>query len=118
MGNKRSVEDDKMSDVYVKDAQVMGQYLLNKEFRGIGDTLEAAAHRVQNKMGVPATLLLRLRHRPIKDMMLSSYVAVATAYERAVSKADAAYEHERKLHAPNTKLARLADFAAGKAIQG
>lgn len=117
MGDKRSVEDDKMSDAYVRNAREMGRYLLNKEYRGIGDTIEAAAHRVQIKRGVPATLLLRLRHRPIKDMMLSSYAAIATAYENAVSRSEAAYEHERTLHAPNSKLVGLADFTAGKIPQ-
>lgn len=117
MGDKRSVEDDKMSDAYVRNAREMGRYLLKKEYRGLGDTIEAAAHRVEIKMGVPATLLLRIRHRPIKDMMLSSYVAIATAYERAVSRAEAAYEHERTLHAANSKTGRLADFVAGQTIQ-
>lgn len=116
MGNKRSVEDDKMSDLYVKDARVMGDYLLKREYRGLGDTIEAAAHRVQTKWGAPAALLLRLRHRPIKDMMLSSYVAIATAYERAATRAEEAYEHERAIHAPNSKLVRLADITVGKTL--
>ncbi|MBZ3691012.1 hypothetical protein [Phyllobacterium calauticae] len=114
MGNKPFVEDDKMNDVYVKEARVMGEFLLRREYRGIGDTIEAAAHRVQTKFGAPASILLRLRHRrEMKDMMLSSFAAIAEAYQKASSKTDQIYENERSIHAPNSKAVWLADLVSG-----
>jgi hypothetical protein len=117
MGNKRSVEDDKMTDAYVKEARVMGEFLLRREYRGMGDTIEAAAHRVQTKLGAPATILLRLRHRrEMKDMMLSSFAAIAEAYQKVSDKTDQIYENERSLHAPNSKAVWLGDLVAGKSV--
>lgn len=114
MGNKPFVEDDKMTDVYVKEARTMGEYLLRREYRGMGDTIEAAAHRVQTKLGAPASILLRLRHRrEMKDMMLSSFAAIAEAYQKVSDKSDQIYENERSIHAPNSKAVWLADLVSG-----
>lgn len=114
MGNKPFVEDDKMIDAYINDARLAGEKMLRKEYRGLGDTIEAAAGRVQRKWGAPATFLLRLRHRSeMKDMMLSSFVAVAEAYAKFSAHADRGYETERRQHDPNSKMARLAAFVAG-----
>jgi hypothetical protein len=115
MGNKRSVEDDKMSDVYVNEARVMGDFLLLRAYRGMGDTIETAAHRAQKKWGAPATILLRLRNRhDMKDMMLSSFASIAEAYQKASAKADQLYETERARHAPNSKALWFADLVAGQ----
>lgn len=117
MGNKPFVEDDKMTDAYVKEARVMGEFLLRHEYKGLGDTIEAAAHRVQRKLGVPATILMRLRHRSeMKDMMVSSWFAIFNAYQKASARADEAYQSERSQHEPTSKMARLADFIAGKKV--
>ncbi|MEK1853320.1 MAG: hypothetical protein AAAC48_15995 [Phyllobacterium sp.] len=101
MGNKRSVEDDKMSDVYVNEARVMGDFLLRREYRGMGDTIEAAAHRAQKKWGAPATILLRLRNRhDMKDMMLSSFASIAEAYQkhpRKLTNSAKLKEHDMRL---------------------
>lgn len=106
-----------MSDVYVSEARTMGDYLLRREYKGMGDTIEAAAYRAQRKWGVPATILMRLRHRSeMKDMLVSSWFAIFEAYQKASSKADQAYERERDLHEPSSKVARLADFIAGKKV--
>lgn len=118
MGNKRSVEDDKMIDAYINDARLAGEEMLRKEYRGLGDTIEAAAYRVQNKWGAPASFLMRLRHRSgLKDMMLSSFVAVAEAYGKFSRTAERGYENERKHHDPNSKMARLAAVIAGAKTQ-
>lgn len=118
MGNKRSVEGDKMIDAYINDARLAGEEMLRKEYRGLGDTIEAAAHRVQKKWGAPASFLMRLRHRSgLKDMMLSSFVAVAEAYGKFSRTAERGYENERKQHDPNSKMARLAAVIAGAKTQ-
>jgi hypothetical protein len=62
---------------------------------------------------VPVTVLMRLRHREVKDMLMSNFMALADAYQRVSQKIDNAYEHEREV-AIDPKILRLADFVAGK----
>lgn len=121
MGDKSTDAQNKISDrentamsmaFTVDDAKVMGSFLLSKEFRGPGDTIEAAAGRIETNQGVPATLLLRLRNRDVNDMYLSSFSVLAAAYVRAKTRIDKAYEHERSL-AVHSKITRLADFVSG-----
>jgi hypothetical protein len=93
----------------------MGDFLLRRKYRGMGDTIEAAAHRAQKKWGAPATILLRLRNRhDMKDMLLSSFASIARAYQEASAKADQHYETERARYAPNSKALWLADLVAGQ----
>lgn len=116
--DKRSDRENKnMSMAFdITDAKGMANFLLSKEHRGPGDTIEAAAHRVQTKFGVPSTVLMRLRHREVKDMLMSNFVALAGAYRAAAQKIERAYEHEREV-AIDPKILRLADFVAGKKTQ-
>lgn len=114
MRNKTNVVEDKMSVAYVKDAKAMSEWLLRREYRGLGDTQEAAAGRAQTKWGAPATTLLRLRHREIPDMKLSTWASILEAFRRAGGSIDALYEEERSRHGEsNSALVRLADFVAG-----
>lgn len=114
MGDKMFGRENKpMSTAYISEAKGMADFLLAREHRGPGDTIEAAAHRVQNKFGVPSALLMRLRHREVKDMLLSNFATLATAYRKASAKLDQAYEHERE-RAVDPKILRLADFVSGQ----
>jgi len=117
--DKTRTKESKMSDAYITTAKGMADYLLAREHRGPGDTIEAAAHRLQTKFGVSVKTLMRLRHRDVKDMLMSSYFPLAAAYDaykNACSKMDEAYERERaKAIDPN--ILRLADFVAGRKIQ-
>lgn len=97
----------------VDDAKDMGRFLLKKEHRGPGDTIEGAAYRLQRKHGVPAPLLLRLWNRDVNDMLLSNFALVAKAYISIQTKIDRAYEHEKSL-AVDTKISRLAAAVAGE----
>lgn len=78
-----------MSNEYVSISQKMANFLITNEFKGAGDTIEAAAYRVQTKWRAPASILLRLRHRAheMKDMKVSSWFSVFEAYQRACTKA-------------------------------
>ena len=116
--NKNSDRDNKSMSMSftTSDAKDMGRFILKKEYRGPGDTIESAAYRVQTKLGVPATLLLRLWNRDVNDMLLSNFAAVANAYVAVKARVDRGYEHERSL-AVDTKILRLADFVAGKKNQ-
>lgn len=109
----QSREDKKMSAEYISTAKGMADFLLTREHRGPGDTIEAAAYRLQTRFGVPVTVLMRLRHREVKDMLMSNFMALADAYQRVSQKIDNAYEHEREV-AIDPKILRLADFVAGK----
>jgi hypothetical protein len=111
--DKNNDREDKMSVAYINDAKGMAKTLLSREFRGPGDTIEAAAHRIQMKFGVPASVILRLRHREVKDMLMSNFMALASAYRAASERLDRAFEHEREV-AIDPKILRLADFVAGK----
>jgi len=113
MGDKSSVRESKMSVAYVNEAKGMATFILKKEFRGPGDTIEAAAGRAETKYRVPATFLLRLRNRTVKDMLMSNFMALATGYIKATEAVDRAYEHEKSL-AVNPAILRLANLVAGE----
>ncbi len=106
-----------MSVAYISEAKGMANFLLSREHKGPGDTIEAAASRVQRKFGVPSSVLLRLRHREVKDMLMSNFLALAGAYKAAKSKMERAYEHEREV-AVDPKILWLADLVAGKKDEG
>ncbi len=67
-------EDKRMSTAYIDTAKGMAGFVLEREYRGPGDTIEAAAYRAQHKYGVAATLLMRLRHREVRDMLMSNFM--------------------------------------------
>ena len=118
MSDKGFEGSDKMSVEYVSDARGMANAILQSVHRGPGDTVEAAMHRAERLYGVPATWLHRLRYRNIKDMPVSAYGAVVSAYRAACDASERAYEAERKLaDARNSKVVGLADFVAGPSIQ-
>ncbi|MFK4826028.1 hypothetical protein ACI0FM_14750 [Paenochrobactrum sp. BZR 588] len=114
MSDKGFERSDKMNVDYISHARGMSEYILNRSYRGAGDTVEAAMHRAERRFGAPATWLHRLRYRNIKDMPVSAYGAIVRAYELACQASQKAYEAERELHAPNSKLLGLADFTVGK----
>ncbi|ASP84144.1 hypothetical protein CN221_11265 [Sinorhizobium meliloti] len=114
MRDKISDKESKtMSTAYISSAKGMAQFLLAKEHRGPGDTIEAAAARLQRKLKVPSSILMRLRHREVKDMLMSNFLALANAYSKACEKLDEAYEKERKF-AVDPNILRLAALVAGK----
>lgn len=115
--SKISSRENKMSMAFdIDDAKGMAGWLLAKEHKGPGDTIEAAAGRIEVRDGVPASLLLRLRNRQVNDMLLSNFAALAKAYVSFKTRVEKAYEHERAL-AVDTKIARLADFVAGAKME-
>lgn len=126
MRDRKSVEGSKMfvtgynSPEFVGvTAREMATALLHKEFRGPGDTIDAAAFRLQTKHGVDAEIVLQGWRREIKDMKASRWIALFHAfYAAGLAKAESKYEEERKRHEPNSALVRLADFVAGKEAEG
>lgn len=115
MSDKGFERSDKMSVDYISHARGMSEYILNRSYRGAGDTVEAAMHRAERRFGVPATWLHRLRYRNIKDMPVSAYGAIVRAYHLACEATERAYEAERgQAHEADTRLVGLADFIIGK----
>jgi len=97
-------------------ARKMANKLLDNEFRGRGDTFESAFFRIQTKYGVSASLMDRLtsKCREINDMKLSSFAAIASAYQAACSKVEANIEHERATHEHYSIAIKAADFVGGQ----
>lgn len=122
MRDKSSDRDDKMFVARIDDpvwlgqeAKRMGTKLLEHEKKSLGDTVEAAAYRLQVKHGVPASVILQCWNREPREMKVSRWMAVFAAYWSVFEAAGTtAYEEERKHHDGNSPLVRLADFVAGR----
>jgi len=69
----------------VEDAVRWAEELQQHEYRGLGDTREAARYRVSKKTGIPESYLKRLRYKAeeLLDVPASIYLRLAFAYERA-----------------------------------
>lgn len=99
MGEQRVSAGGKKLSV-VEKARGWAEALQQAEFRGLGDTREAARYRVSRKTGVPESYLKRLRYRweEMTDIAASQYVALQEAYaelcEAIEAKADE-YERQR-----------------------
>lgn len=113
-----------MSAEYIAEAKRMSGFLLAKEYRGLGDTIEAAAGRLERKYGVPVATTLRLRSREVKDMFVSSFFPIVNAYlaatqkfEEAADRMEQTYEEKRAV-AANPSLVRLSDIVAGRKEEG
>lgn len=112
MRDKIYEPESKMSAAYIYQAKDMAGWLLSREHRGPGDTIDAAAHRLERKYGVPSALLLRLRHREVTDMLMSNFMRLAQAYQAATERMERALEHEKAL-AVDPRLLRLVNIVAG-----
>lgn len=97
-------------------ARKMANELLSQEFKGRGDTFESAFFRLQTKYGVSASLMDRLtsRCREINDMKLSSFAAIAGAYQKACARVEANIEHEKATHEHYSIVNSVADIAIGQ----
>lgn len=115
MRDRFAETENTMSVAYITEAKTMARFLLRREHRGPGDTIEAASHRLQTKFKVPASIIMRLWNRPVKDMLLSNFMALATAYSKANDRVEKAYEHEKAL-AVNPTILRLAAALAGEEV--
>ena len=125
MRNKPNVMGDKMSvvDGAIDDARNRAVFMLNKKFRGVGDTIERAAYDCETSWGVPASILLRLRGREVNDMLLSNWVAVmvaaaAAGYKAACEQSESVADQQEKIakdtlqNAAHSKLLAAAAYLA------
>jgi len=106
-----------MTDIFVKEAKTWADFLVRAEFRGPGDTLDAAMSRCERKHKISHSVLWSLRYRAPKDLFVSVYMTLRDAYHEELSKLDQRLEHEiRKaetlgLNEDNSKAYRMARSA-------
>ena len=121
MRDKSRVGGNKMSvvDGTIADARRMSNFMLQKKFRGIGDTIERAAYEAEQTWGAPASIMLRLRHRDVSDMLLSNWLRLKAAYDAACETTERQAQHQQTLaeqagiNADNSRL-----YAAGAVLAG
>lgn len=110
-----------MSDAsFVCDARNWAEFLIRAEFRGPGDTIDAAMGRIERRHGIGHSLLWGLRYRPPKDIMVSLYMRLRDAYEAEIAKLDRRLSDEIRVaelsgrDATNSKAYRVALAALGE----
>jgi hypothetical protein len=81
-------------DPTVLDARGWAEALLAREYRGPGDTIDAAMHRAETRHGIPAETFWALRYRPPKDIVARTYFRLKAAYQAEVSAQEARLRHE------------------------
>lgn len=112
--------NQKMAEAYVEDARRWAEFLIKLEFKGPGDTLDAAMARCERKHRVSRSVLWGLRYRPPKDLLVSVYMKLRDAYEGELSKLDRRLAEEIRIaeligeDATNTKAYRAAQAAIDK----
>lgn len=85
------------ADAIVDDAARWAGGLLDRAYRGPGDTIEAATHRAEQKYGIPANIFWAMRYRRPKDVLASVYLKLKTAYEFECASQEARLRHELAL---------------------
>jgi hypothetical protein len=99
----------------ISEAVMMNREMIKAEYRGPGDTIEAAAGRLEAKFGLPFSTAMRLWNRDAP--VLNAYLAWSNKMDRAAERMEARYE-EKRTAAANSVLVRLADFVAGRKKKG
>jgi len=90
--------EQKVTDLSaVDEAAAWADRLIGREFRGPGDTIDAARYRTARKHGVPESSLWALRYRRPKDIAGSVYRALQRAYEAECERQEARLRHELEI---------------------
>ena len=94
----------------VEDAREWANELIRRESRGPGD-MENAMHRLEARYGIPWRTFWAMRYRAPKDVFVSVYVQLKTAYQAECLRQERLLAHERTI--AETKV--LALEAMGRA---
>lgn len=94
---KTSLHQEQQMSEYVADASRWAGALLQREHRGPGDTLDAAMWRAEQKWGIDHNTFWSLRYRPPRDIVVSVYMRLKSAYEHEIQKQEARLQHELML---------------------
>lgn len=118
---KKPLREKQMAEAYVLEAKSWADMLVRTEFRGPGDTIDAAMARCERKHKIDRSTLWSLRYRLPKDMMVSAYMTLRAAYHSELKKMQERLERELQmartegLNETNSAIFRL---AAASASQG
>lgn len=109
-----------LAETYVADAKRWASALVEREFRGPGDTIDAAMWRAEQKWGIDRSTFWSLRYRPPREIFVSVYMRLKHAYEAEIDRQEARLQHELMLakaaglHAANSPVVREAEALLGK----
>ncbi len=104
----------------IDDARFWAEELQKAEYKGLGDTREAARYRVARRIGVSESYLKRLRYRAAEmtDVAGSTYRSLMLAYRemcRRNEEAASAYKAERlNLRASNETVSEPVETGMGE----
>ena len=115
-GSGNSLRRTNHAEVALEEARFWAEELQKAEFRGLGDTREAARYRVAQQTGIAESYLKRLRYkwREMGEVAGSQYRALMLAYEEMVQRNEAAareyraerQELQKEKHAADMERAR------------
>lgn len=97
-----------MSDsasTYVEEAASKASWMVRREVRGPGDLLPAM-NRIEQRYGVPYSVLWALRYRKPKDILVSVYARISAAYEAERERQRRLLEHEATIESAKTGFGR------------
>lgn len=103
-----------MTDCTVVDeAAHWADWLVRREHRGPGDTVEAARLRAARKHKLPERLLWALRYRKPKRIWADLYVKLQEAVESEIARQERALEHDIEI----TRARKLAPSGSAAVAQ-
>ncbi len=85
------------AEATVDEASGWADALLQRSYRGPGDTVEAATYRAEQKYGVPAQTFWALRYRRPKGILANIYLTLKAAYEAECGRQEARLRHELEM---------------------
>lgn len=71
----------------VAEAKRMLLVILDREYKGPGDTIEAAFGRIEKRTGLKVHFMLRLRYRPKADIWAGEYLTLKSIYDAQQARA-------------------------------
>lgn len=111
----RRGEQTMAATVAVKEASEWARTLIQRETRGFGDHDNAIRRLCHRHDGLTPSLLSNLLYRPPKDLMVSKYIALQTAFINECDRHERAIRHEREIAATKS-LAAKAFVGVGSAL--
>lgn len=91
-------EQKSMTDISaVDEACLWADALVRREFRGPGDTIDAARHRAAQKHKLPERTLWALRYRKPKNLFADVYKAIQRAHQLECERQEAKLRHELEI---------------------
>ena len=87
----------------VSEAREWAKWLVQRETRGPGD-LENAMRRIEARYGISFSTLWSLRYRPPKDIFVSTYELLRSAYLAEHEKQERLLRHEREITKAKSRI--------------